>query len=162
MGLAADVWWQGYGGLILKRTERKLRTLLKIRDPPKYLLLHVGGNDLGHTRIKDLKGEMIVLADFINKNMPKTTLIWSGILPRNWDTANKGLEAARKRINTLGAKISKGTGGFYIKHTNLIPFDFANYQSDGVHLTEDGEQKFIMNIQFALSQILQGKSNWYK
>lgn len=76
------------------------------------MLLHVGGNDLGKSPIKELKNVMRELFDFIEENMPGVNLIWSEILPRHWGSGNEGLESARKRMNTqlrLGGVSTYGT-----------------------------------------------------
>lgn len=61
----------------------KVRSLLKVEDPPHYLLVHCGGNDIGQ------EDKCVVLRENIKKGLdklqnllPNTTLIWSQVLPR--------------------------------------------------------------------------------
>lgn len=61
----------------------KVRSLLKVEDPPHYLLVHYGGNDVGQ------EDKCVVLRKNIKKGLdklqnllPNTTLIWSQVLPR--------------------------------------------------------------------------------
>jgi len=159
--LDADLWWQGFGGLTLRRTSLRLQTLLRVRDPPKFLFLHVGGNDLGRTKIKQLSKCADELFEFIKVNMPDTVVIWSEILPRDWGPGNKGLEEARKRINTYIVKIVKRTGGFYLRHINLMPFGSPMYDTDGVHLSLSGCKTLIANIRFGLLHFMKGEQPWF-
>ena len=157
----ADLWWQGYSGLSLKRTKAKLRTLLRIRDPPLFLLLHVGGNDLGITPLKAIKDMLLSLFDFIDVHFSSTKIIWSEILPRDWGINNKGLDAARKRINTLAAKQVKIRGGFYLRHVNLARYNLNNFDSDGIHLSLAGNRLLLHNLKHALSSFLKGEQPWF-
>ena len=50
-----SIWWQGNSGLKLCQTERKLRTLAKVGPTPNAILIHCGGNDLGHISIRKLR-----------------------------------------------------------------------------------------------------------
>ena len=160
MGVQAELWWQGYGGLTLEKTKAKLVTLLKIRDPPSFLLLHVGGNDLGTKPLKKLHSIFLCLIEFLKSNFPKTTIIWSEILPREW-SGNKGLDAARKRLNSLAVKHIRLINGFYLRHKNLLPFNFTQYASDGVHLSEAGSYIFVENIHQGIVAFLHGEQPWF-
>lgn len=161
LGLEAVCCWQGYGGLRLTRTEAKLRTLLQVMEPPAYLLLHVGGNDLGSKPIKELKTCLEKIVKFAVSSMPGVVLIWSEILPREWGESQTGLEAARKRLNTYAVKLCKGQGGYYLRHKNM-PFNYELYDQDGVHLTNLGNQRLISNMQYGISHFLQGVQPWFE
>lgn len=160
LGLQADCWWQGYSGLRLTRTEAKLRTLLQVKEPPSYLMLHVGGNDLGVKPIKELKTILDNIIKFAVSNMPGVILIWSEILPRDWGEGKTGLEAARKRLNTYAAKQFKSQGGFYLRHKNM-PFGYDLYAQDGVHLTSLGNRKLLGNLKLGISHFLLGVQPWF-
>lgn len=145
----------------MAKTEAKLKTLLKVKQPPEFLLLHVGGNDLGFIPIKQLKVRLEDLIKFVVSHMPAVVLIWSEILPREWGEGNNGLESARKRFNSYAAKLCKEKGGFYLRHKN-IPFSNEFFEADGVHLNILGNQKLLRNIQFGVSQFLQGIQPWFE
>ena len=51
----ADLWWQGYSGLSLKKTIDKIQTLEKVGEQPDFILLHCGGNDIGRISLKGIR-----------------------------------------------------------------------------------------------------------
>lgn len=161
LGVHAQLWWQGYSGLTLKRTQKKLGTLLQVEDPPEFILLHVGGNDLKRTPVKALKDVLISLFAFIKETMPRAKVIWSDILPRNWGDDNKGLMKARKRLNTFAIKLSKQSGGYYVRHMNLAHIDHATFLEDGVHLSPLGNELFLNNIVYGLQHFVGGRQPWF-
>ena len=162
LGQEAEVWWQGYSGLTLNRVQGKLKTLLKVEDPPDFLLLHVGGNDIGQTPIKIMKDILLRLLSFIRKAFrPTTRLIWSEILPRRLALENKGLLSASRRFNSFATKSVKQTSGFYLRHINLRTVDNVNYLLDGVHLSPAGNKLFLDNLSFGLHNFLQGIQPWF-
>lgn len=159
LGLQAYLWWQGYSGMSLMRSQRKLTTLLEVEYPPNFILVHIGGNDLDRTPVKALKDRLHDLLKFISQAMPNARIIWSEILPRDWD-GRKGLSSARKRLNTFAARTVKQLGGFYLRHVNLT-FNRTNYSADGIHLSEIGNELFIDNIRVGLYYFLQGNQPWF-
>lgn len=159
LGLEAYLWWQGYSGMTLVRSRRKLATLLKVEAPADFILLHVGGNDLGRTPLKILISTLCNLLIFIRQAMPSARIIWSEILPREWGQ-NRGLASARKRFNTFAVKKVKQHGGFYLRHRNL-PFNNTNYAEDGVHLTDVGNALFLDNIRVGFYHFLLGHQPWF-
>ncbi|CAG2216945.1 unnamed protein product [Mytilus edulis] len=48
--IGVKIWWQGYGGMGLKDLESTIKRLMKYEKTPKYLVLHIAGNDLGKTK----------------------------------------------------------------------------------------------------------------
>ncbi|VDI62386.1 Hypothetical predicted protein [Mytilus galloprovincialis] len=49
--IGVKIWWQGYGGMGLKDLESTIKRLMKYEKAPKYLVLHIAGNDLGKTKL---------------------------------------------------------------------------------------------------------------
>ena len=47
LGLDVELWWQGYGGMTIKKLRRRIETLIQGVGGglPNYLFLHIGGND---------------------------------------------------------------------------------------------------------------------
>ena len=133
---------------------------MKIRQPQVFLLLHVGGNDLGTVPIKELKSKADSLFSYIDTAMPGTIIIWSEILPRLW-SGNEGLEGARKRFNTYVAKLVKQRKGFYLQHIKLQPFQVELFNKDGVHLSDHGNHIFLENIRLGLTYFLQKTQPWF-
>ncbi|CAC5406083.1 unnamed protein product [Mytilus coruscus] len=53
--LNTEIWWQGKSGMVTSQLRRQIRIMLKYEDPPKFLVIHVGANDLGNIKTKDLR-----------------------------------------------------------------------------------------------------------
>jgi lysophospholipase L1-like esterase len=49
--LNLQIWWQGRGGMVVNRLPDQIHTMLGFEDPPKFFILHVGGNDLGYKKV---------------------------------------------------------------------------------------------------------------
>ena len=163
LGLEADLWWQGYGGLSLKTAKYKIRCLLRIRSPPNFIILHVGGNDIGNINLKRIRTLVKEFFSYITSVMVDTKVIWSEVLPRKW-VQPKQMEKCRKRLNTFAIQQIKQHGGFYLRHLYLQPFGrFGNwlYATDGIHLSSIGNDLFVDGIKQGLLSFLQDNQPWF-
>ena len=61
--MGVNILWQGRSGLTLDRLKNHIRTLLSLEDLPKYILFHIGGNDL---RCKNLGYLHYLLVRFLS------------------------------------------------------------------------------------------------
>lgn len=95
----ADIWWQGCGELAIRKAAMKLETLLKDRDAPEFIILHVGGNDIGSSKVKTINEQLRKLMAFVDENMPQKSLSWSSALSHNSGSTHYALHRARKIIN---------------------------------------------------------------
>jgi len=43
--------WQGYGGMTTCDVMSKVGNLMRVENPPGYIVLHVEGNDLGYVKV---------------------------------------------------------------------------------------------------------------
>jgi lysophospholipase L1-like esterase len=152
----AEFWWQGYIGLGLKDIRMKLATLGKTRDPPNYILLHCGGNDIGKLKLFSIRQEITFVLRYIQTNYPHTKIIWSGILPRlYWKYSSNfvAMEKARKRLNSFGAKQTLALGGHYILHPDIVVNCKSLFKDDGVHLSQLGNDLFLNRLSAVLEAI---------
>ncbi|CAG2229749.1 unnamed protein product [Mytilus edulis] len=93
----------GHGYKSAKKTNKNNK---KYEDPPKFLVVHVGANDLGNIKTKDLREKLIQAMTFISKDLPDTKIVWSQMLPRlKWRYSNDGkaMEKCRYRVNNAVA-----------------------------------------------------------
>lgn len=103
------VWWQGYSGLSLLSVESKLETLIKVSDNPNFLILHCGGNDLGKVELKRFRLLIKHLFEFVQRQFPGVSIIWSEILPRHvWHFSEnlQAMELSRRRINSFAGNLA--------------------------------------------------------
>ena len=49
--LGVDIIWQGRGGLKLDKMKQHILLLMTVADVPSYIVIHIGGNDIGVTRL---------------------------------------------------------------------------------------------------------------
>lgn len=135
----------------------KVRSLLKVEDPPHYLLVHCGGNDIGQ------EDKCVVLRENIKKGLeklqnllPNTTLIWSQVLPRlQWrgEVDHLALERARVRLNSCIATYILELGGKYIRYPELQESSPCLFRNK-VHLNSLGNSFFLHRIQQSFQDFL--------
>ena len=100
--LQAHIWWQGKSGMLASQLPKQIRIMLQFEDPPSYLVVHVGGNDIGKENIGYLRNNLKLFLRTIQRKLPNTIIVWSHILPRRsyrFFTNNKAMEKCRYRLN---------------------------------------------------------------
>ena len=156
--LQASVFWQGKGGMKWNEVLPKVRTLLRIEDPPAYLMIHCCGNDIAGktnsiTLRHDIESDLITLS----RMLPNTTLVWSQVLPRlKWrdEDDHRAVNKIRRRINSKIATFVMRMGGRYIRYPELCEQNVGFFDSDKVHLTQSGNDMFLYHIQQAFQLFL--------
>ena len=105
--LSIELWWQGYGGLKFIDIAKKLRYLSTLQDPPHFILMHCGGNDLGLISLAKLLYRIKWDIRLIASVFPNCKLIWSFVLPRISSRTSqnaRSMEQARNRVNRFAAR----------------------------------------------------------
>jgi lysophospholipase L1-like esterase len=119
------------------------------------LIIHLGSNDLGILKGKELI-ELIRLDVLrLRTLLPNVILVRSEILTRRyWRVANNqvAVENSRKRVNTAAKAIflNEIQKGFIIRHPNIRVTENVLYRYDGVHLSDAGNNVYLNNIQGGL------------
>lgn len=155
--LNLNIFWQGKSGLSIYGIQKMIRILLKYETPPTYLVLHVGGNDIGQEKVGFLRNRCKIIIRSIQRKLPNTIIVWSQILPRSTyrRTDNvKAMERSRHRINSSVAKLVLDMGGKYIRHPDLFKNRADLYGNDGVHPTKLGYELFIKDLQGGIEQFI--------
>ncbi|KAJ8297896.1 hypothetical protein KUTeg_024427 [Tegillarca granosa] len=153
-----SVLWQGKPGMRWEQVFNKIKYLITFIDPPEFLLLHCGGNDIGSS-LKSVELIHLILNTIVKifKLLPKTRLIWSQILPRlEWrnEVNHRALNKVRVRVNRKIANFVLKNNGFYIKYPELIESNTGCFSKDNVHLSDLGNDLFLFRIQQALQTFL--------
>ncbi|XP_071173096.1 uncharacterized protein [Mytilus edulis] len=161
--IGVKIWWQGYGGMGLKDLESTIKRLMKYEKAPKYLVLHIAGNDLGKTKLGFLRNEIKATLEKVQSYLPNSSIVWSQILPRtNWrhSKSQDSMMACRIRINSAIASFVLKNGRHYIKYPDILPNSIF-LKEDGVHLTDLGNDIFLNNLQGALEMFICSGSYTY-
>lgn len=151
-----SLWWQGYSGLALMQVVNKLKYLSRFGPQPSAILLHCGGNDLGHTSIRKLRLQTKKVTKFIKTNFPNARIIWSCVLPRiEWKYSHNRakMEEARRRLNSFASALIKSEGWAVISYPYIKPQP-TFLHSDGVHLSKLGNSILLNTLQGGLEAIL--------
>lgn len=156
------VWWQGYSGLSILSVKSKLETLSKVSVDPNFIILHCGGNDLGAVELKRFRLLVKQLFEFIHRQFPGVSIIWSEILPRQvWRFSEnlQAMELSRKRMNSFAGNLAVKMGGMYIRHSELSKNSQLYIDEDGVHLNSVGNKIFLKQLKKGILEHRNG--GWY-
>jgi lysophospholipase L1-like esterase len=56
---------------------KQIRIMLQFEDPPSYLVVHVGGNDIGKEKIGYLRNNLKLFLRTIQRKLPNTIIVCS-------------------------------------------------------------------------------------
>ena len=129
---------------------------MTLEDIPAYIVVHIGGNDLGETRLGLLHYKLKRFMMWLSHKMPLTQLIYSQILPRTYwrySSDNNKIDKCRRRLNSSIGSLMVKNGGYYIHYPDIRKT--AQFISaDGVHLTALGNGIFLNTLQGALEKFI--------
>lgn len=72
-----NIFWQGRGGLKLDKLKRHIELLMTLEDIPAYIVVHIGGNDLGETRLGLLHYKLKRFMMWLSSNASHSTDIFT-------------------------------------------------------------------------------------
>lgn len=136
--------------------KRHIELLMTLEDIPAYIVVHIGGNDLGETRLGLLHYKLKRFMMWLSHKMPLTQLIFSQIVQRPIGTIHptiKKIDKCRRRLNGSIGSLMVKNGGCYIHYPDIRKT--AQFISaDGVHLTALGNGIFLNTLQGALEKFV--------
>ena len=130
-----------------------LKGMLHSYGYPSAILLHCGGNDIGHVPLGKLMYEIrSTFAYIFIKLLPGVPIIWSAILPRlKWRSPNyTKMERTRAKVNRYVRSYLLKHNCYIVKHPDFSDKHNGLFHDDGVHLSFIGRDLFINSIQGAL------------
>ena len=160
--LGVMIWWQGKGGLTISRVQKHIQTMMQYEDPPNFIMLHVGANDIGNVKFGLIQLQLKSLISWIAKQMQYAKIIFSQLLPRlswRYSENNSKMEKCRHRINSAIASFIVKNGGYYIHYPD-IKADNQFLVPDGVHLNELGNNILLNIIQGAIETFIYDESKY--
>ncbi|CAC5421762.1 unnamed protein product [Mytilus coruscus] len=134
----------------------RIKLMLRYEKPPTYLVLHIGGNDLGEIKTEVLRNRLKNYLKKVSELLLNTTLVWSQILSRltwRYSADTEAMDRSRQRINSSLASYIIRQGGHYIRYPDISPNSTFICQ-DSVHLTDIGNFIFLNTIQGAIEAFL--------
>ena len=142
--------WHGSRGMNWCQLMDTVRHLLRLKGPPGRLILHLGGNDLADTPLRQMVDNIKIDLQALKVLMPDTHIIWSDITARReyrHAVSSPKVEKARKTLNHKVHVLICQLGGSFVKHP-AIKWDARDlYRPDGVHLSNMGNDILLEDWQ---------------
>ena len=111
---------------------------MRFEDAPLFIVIHIGGNDIGNVRIGLLQLKMKQFISWLAEQMPHTRIIFSqmtmSIKDLRFSNDNVAMDRCRRRLNITVATHTMRNGDYYIHYPD-IKYDDHFLKEDGVHLT---------------------------
>jgi lysophospholipase L1-like esterase len=148
VGGSLAVSWCGVRGMKWADFQHNLQLGVMFSSAPKYIFLHLGGNDMATPQVVTFRlirwGLRYVKAAF-----PNVRVIWIDILPRLIWPPSSSEDQKRRRLNRYGREMSRkingcDLGGVMVEIDNVTPGFFIN---DGVHLSQVGTEMLLWALQ---------------
>ncbi|XP_070590275.1 zinc finger protein 318-like isoform X1 [Erythrolamprus reginae] len=153
----ADVDWLGQKEMRWEELVPLLFDGNYVKVAPTWLVIHLGGDDIGQMKGMDLFFEAMDDLKLIKERWPDTQLVWSDLIRRKvWRNVKNPmlLDKARKRVNKLVGNVVLELGGQIIHHPDIY-ITKGLYRDDGVRLTDAGNDIFLSDLQRCLQQLVQ-------
>ena len=149
--------WSGQRGMRWEQLMHKIQYLSLYNPPPKVLIIHVGCNDIASVRCNVMRNAIRNDILELSNLFPSTNLILSAMLPRrNWSRSDMPLdkiERKRKLLNRFMRRLVSYLGGIFIAHEDIKADTPGFYFADGIHLSDIGNDLFLLSIKEALEKI---------
>ena len=143
-----STYWHGIRGMCWNQLLPEMKALLQKHRPPRVVVVHLGGNDLASTSLVVLIRQMKKDLSLLKQRLPHTQLVWSEVAARaKYRGANDDakVEKARKTLNASIRQHVVKLGGFCIRHPQIVWHASHLYRTDGVHLSNVGNDMLLQN-----------------
>lgn len=145
--------WHGSRGMNWCQLLDTAQKLLRYKGPPGRLIIHLGGNDLASTPLKELIHKVKTDLQTLKVLMPDTHIVWSDITARHTyrhALSNPKVEKARKTLNNKVHVMICQLEGSFVRHPALKWDACDLYRPDGVHLSDTGNDILLKDWQNAI------------
>ncbi|XP_029473889.1 uncharacterized protein LOC115099943 [Rhinatrema bivittatum] len=149
-----SVQWFGKGGMRWEELRDFLQGNIVRRGVPRFILLHLGGNDIGRYSCRELIMLMRKDLAYLMNCLQNTTFGWSDIIIRIKQADEPIWCNGVKKLNRQIGKWLVREGGFWIRHTWSWERLGGYFLGDGVHLSEVGMDLFNNALEEGLKQQL--------
>ena len=132
--------------------------MMQHEDPPNFIMLHVGENDIGNVKLGLIQLQLKSLISWIAKQMPYAKIIFSQLLLRLSWRYSENNSKMEKCIIAIASFIVK-SGGYYIHYPD-IKAENQFLVPNGVHLNELGNNILLNIIQGAIEAFIYDESKY--
>nr|XP_020481879.1 uncharacterized protein LOC109975997 [Labrus bergylta]XP_020483777.1 uncharacterized protein LOC109978998 [Labrus bergylta] len=150
--------WFGWGGLRWKGLLPFFENSLRGRSPPDGLIIHCGGNSMGHVSGVVLVNMMKEDLQQLHARHPGMKIMLSALTQRcQWRHGiHLGkIDKSRSFVNSVMATFVGSISGAMIEHPQIRHDSPGLFLKDGVHFTSRGNDIFLSNFAHCLKDHFQ-------
>lgn len=158
--------WDGHSGLKVEDLHSKMQLGVLKGKSPKMIFLHIGGNNIVNTNVCKIIRQLKFEIRYIFENFQSAIIVWVFILPRlSWLWQGKGSDLAcmnrkRQRVNRSISQFMLTQPNGRSLHIKSIDKDTPGFFcADNVHLSDIGNEMFILAVSEAVSLFLNNESD---
>lgn len=159
------VIWDGHSSLTVQDLRTAIQHGILRGNKPYVIVLHVGGNNVSSSNTCQIAQILSGSIDYLTQTFPTAIIVWTYIIPRlswrntpNTPASAKVMDLKRKRINRKVKQIiCKFTLGRVIIH-DIDRLTKGFYRKDGVHLSDVGNDMYLLTLSDAIQTFLSDKS----
>ncbi|OCT88145.1 hypothetical protein XELAEV_18016778mg [Xenopus laevis] len=155
------IHWLGIRGAVWNDLWQLFSLMLHKWGTPDIVIIHLGGNDIGKTKIWDLTRQMKKDLAVLHFNLPQAIIIWSEMVSRlPWlqQPNLKALERCKKKLNFRICKFMKSLNLLTYRHEELELGGDGLRRRDGIHLSDIGNDIFNVGLQNAIEKFSSRKN----
>ncbi|XP_056389246.1 uncharacterized protein LOC130356936 [Hyla sarda] len=156
-GSVAQVRWLGKGGMRWSELLSRVQFFVQLDRSPDILVVHLGGNDLGVRRSRDLIRDIKLDLLRLWSSFPDLVLVWSEMVARQkWRQARSvvAINKARIKVNKAVSKFVARNGGLVARHRDLEEGGADFVASDGIHLNGMGMDLWLLELKETVERAL--------
>ncbi|OCT95943.1 hypothetical protein XELAEV_18013634mg [Xenopus laevis] len=151
------IHWLGIRGAVWNDLWQLFSLMLHKWGTPDIVIIHLGGNDIGKTKIWDLSRQIKRDLAVLHFNLPQAIIGWSEMVSRlPWlqQPNLKALERCKKKLNFGIYKFMKSLNLLTYRHEELELGGDGLRRRDGIHLSDIGNDIFNVGLQNAIEKAM--------
>lgn len=146
--LPRTIAWLGVGGIGWERFRRSVESNVLLCEPPKIIVLHLGGNDLTVFPLTKIFNSITREIRYLRSAFSSAVIVWVDILNRfQWrnprQLTSSQINKKRIRVNRHGRSWVRSTGAHDTLSIDIGLDTPGFFAADGVHLSAVGNAMYI-------------------
>ncbi|XP_078525519.1 uncharacterized protein LOC144798492 [Lissotriton helveticus] len=157
--LSLTVKWLGFRDFKWRDVLPTLTKYHEQSEHPGVIVLHVGSEDIGYLPAAHIIYVIKKDLEVLRKMFPATRFVFSRIAQRKrWlfsTVDNPKVELARKTVNEAVSAYFSDYNLLSVDHDHNIKHNLSHlYRKDGIHMSDEGTERFLGNILKVLKRFL--------